>query len=345
MEDNQSTITSGIHIIDLKQVFDKFVKNWKPILTITVIGGILGAICSLGIPRKYTVVSVVAPELSLRTNNLASLASITGMSSLLSNNNDALLPSVYPYIVSSTPFLVELSEMPVNEGTLYDYILNDTKMSWYGFVLSLPARAISGIKSLFIDETESDKKGIDPFQPTKEQSAILKSLSKAITVNVDKKTYLVTLTVTMQDPVIAANLSQLVISNLKKNVIKYRTQKTEENVEYLESVSKEAYDEYLLAQTKYAYFLDHNQSISIKSGLVEQLMLQNDVTLKFQLYSSLESELQQNRSRLTQETPVFAEICPPSVPVRSSNSRKSVALAFAFLGFLCGCAYVFFKKE
>lgn len=333
-----------VHVVDIKQVFTNLVKNWKLILTVTIIGGVVGAILSFGVPRKYSVVSIIAPELSLRTNNLASLASITGMSSLLSNSNDALLPTVYPYIVSSNPFLAEVSKMPVNDSTLYYYLLHDTKRSWIGTLMSLPGMAIGGIKSLFKDKTEDLPFEIDTFQPTKEQASVLGMLSKMIRVDVEKKTYMVTLSVTMQDPVIAAKLSRCVIDNLKETVIRYRTQKTVDNVKYLEVVSKEAYDEYLAAQNKYAYFLDHNQNISGKSGEVEQLMLQNDISLKFRLYQTLETELQQNRSRITQETPVFAEICPPSVPTRSSNSRKSVALAFAFLAFVGACVYVFIKK-
>ena len=334
----------NVQVVDVEQLLRKLPRNWKLILKITLIGGIIGAILSLGVPRKYTVVSKIAPELSLRTNNLASIASFTGLSSILSNNNDALLPSVYPYIVSSTPFLAELCEMRVNDSTLYHYLLKDRKKGWFGTVLSLPGMAVNGVKSLFSDKEAPDSGEIDVFRPSKEQDAVLRLLSKSIQMDVDKKTYLVTLAVTMQDPEVAAELSRLVIDNLKRYVIGYRTQKTVENVEYLEGVAAESYEAYLKSQTKYARFLDHNQNISAKSGQVEQLMLQNDANLKFQLYSSLEAELQQNRSKITQEAPVFAEIYPPSVPTRSSNSRKSFALAFAFIACLGACFYVFIKK-
>lgn len=331
-------------VIDIKTIGRKLLDNWKLILIITAAGFVLGCILSFGVPRKYTVVSKVAPELSLRTNSLTSFAQFAGINSLLSNNNDALLPSVYPDIVSSKPFLAELCRMNVNDSTLYYYLLNDTKMSWLGAVISLPARAVGGIKSLFSDEDESKNNVIDPYRPTRQQDAVMRMLGKMIRVDVEKKNFLVTISVTAQDPVVAADLSKRIIYNLKQTVIKYRTQKAVDNVVYLEKVYKEAEKDYYDTQVEYAYYLDHNQNITLKSNLVKGLNYQNDASLKFQLYSSLATELQQSRTKLMQETPVFAEIAPPSVPVRPSNSKKTFALAFAFIAFIGGCVYVFLKK-
>lgn len=331
-------------VIDIKLLAKKLIDNWKLILIITAAGFVLGAILSFGVPRKYTVVSKVAPELSLRTNSLTSFAQIAGINNLLSNNNDALLPSVYPDIVSSTPFLCELCRMQVNDSTLYHYLKNDVKMSWLGAVISLPMRAVGGIKSWFSDDDQSETFMIDPYRPTKEQAATLRMLGKMIRVDVEKKTFLVTISVTAQDPVIAADLSKKVIYNLKQTVTLYRTKKAADNVVYLEKVFADAEKDYNDIQSEYAYYLDHNQSIASKLDLVQSMKFKNELDLKFQLYSSLATELQQARTKVLQETPVFAEIAPPSVPVRSSNSRKKFAMAFAFVALIAACGYVLIKK-
>lgn len=340
---NDSIYETGI--IDIKLLVKKLFRNWKLIAKITAFGFALGAILSLGEPRKYTVVSNIAPELSLRTNSLTSIAQIAGISNLLSNNNDALLPSVYPYIVSSEQFLADLCSMKVNDSTLYYYLLNDTKKGWIGSVVSLPFLAVNGIKSLFSEKDDTSVIDIDPFHPTKEQAAVFRMIRKMILVDVDKKTFLVSISVTAQDPVVAADLSNLIIKNLKRTVIMYRTSKTADNVEYLERVYNDARKEYYDAQSEYARYLDRNQGISSKSSQVKELALKNEVDLKFRIYSSLASELQQEKTKLKQETPVFAEITPPSVPVKSSNSRKSYTLAITFLVFVCACVYVLIKKK
>lgn len=52
---------------------------------------------------------------------------------------------------------------------------------------------------------------LDPFRLTRDESAIADALSKRISVSVDKKTGVTTLSVTMQDPLISASLTDTVM--------------------------------------------------------------------------------------------------------------------------------------
>lgn len=334
--------------IDFQAIFEKLKKGWKTILLWTVIGGVVGCLFAITVPHKYTVVTKVAPELSLRSSSLTSLASMAGvgMSSMLSGSNDALLPSVYPDIISSTPFLVDILESKIDQdSTLISCMEYDMPKFWLGAVLGFPGMVVGKVKDLIDKEEENELPdgGIDPYRLTRKQAGFCKMLQKNIEVEVNKKNFLVTIKVTMSDKEVAAKVSRLIIDNLKAYVTDYRTQKAVQNADYLEKVAAEAHAEYIAAQKEYAWYLDSNQSMILKSNLVRSVDLQNKVQLKFQLYSSLETELQQARAKVAQETPVFSEILPPSVPTKSANSRKKIAMVFAFLAFVAGCVVVMKK--
>lgn len=329
---------------NLKPLFLLLCRSWKKLLLWFIAAGIMGSIIAVGIPRQYRVVSKVAPELSLRSTSLTSLASLTG-ASMLSGNNDALLPYVYPDIVGSSSFLVDILNSPVNDSTLFYYLENDMPTFWLGKAIVFPMTVVGWIKNRFSDVSFEEDTAIDPYRLTKKQFSCCKFLEKSIDVAVDKKTFLVTISVTLPDKEVAAMVSRYVIDNLKKRVTEYRIQKAVFNAEYLEKVAAEAHETYMKSQFEYASYLDRNQSVSLKSNLVQSLDYQNIVNLNFQLYSSLSSELQQARTKVKQETPVFVEIVPPTVPIRSANSRKRVALLFALLGLVSASVHTIHKDS
>lgn len=329
--------------IDVMKYIKPVLKNWKKILLFGLCSAVLGVAFSFTFPKEYKVVTRLAPELSLRSNSLTSLASIAGINmNMLGNNNDALLPTVYPDIVSSVPFITELFDMPVGEKTLYDYILNDQKSSLLSKIISAPFNFVSYLIDLIKHEDEAEDDGvsvIDNFSLTKEQYKVFKAIGKLISVSVDKKTFIVTIVVTAQDKLVAATLAEEVNKNLRKYVVNYRTDKTRQVVEYLKLALETSREEYYNAQAKYASYSDRNQNVMLQSFLIEKQRLQNDMNLKFQLFSSLSQQLQQQEVQLHQETPVFAEVIPATVPLRK---YKPMRMRFLVVFFAIGCALAAF---
>ena len=79
----------------------------------------------------------------------------------MGNDADALNVMLYPDIVSSTPFILDLMDTRVRtmdeeqaDTTLVGYLEEYTSSSLIGTVTSLPFKAISGILSLFKSEEE-----------------------------------------------------------------------------------------------------------------------------------------------------------------------------------------------
>lgn len=138
-----------------------------------------------------------------------------------SSGEDALSPELYPDIVSSTPFLIELFDVKVKDQkakvdtTLYAYLKEEQRSPWWSAIFSAPFKVLGWTLSLFKDEPEEGDAKLDPFRLTRDESAIADALSKRISVSVDKKTGVTTLSVTMQDPLISASLTDTVMHSCR----------------------------------------------------------------------------------------------------------------------------------
>lgn len=336
--------------IDVMKYITPVLKNWKKILLVGLCSAVIGVAFSFTFPKEYKVVTRLAPELSLRSNSLTSLASIAGINmNMLGNNNDALLPTVYPDIVSSVPFITGLFDMPVGEKTLYGYMTEDTKRPHVEKVLAVPSKAVSCFVRLFKNDTEDeltegDSSSLNTFNLTKDQYSVYKALRNMISVSVDKKTFMVTITVVAQDKYVAADLARNVNDKLRKYVIDYRTDKTRQVVDYLKEALEVSREDYYQAQRRYAVYSDRHQNVMMQSYQIERQRLQNEMNLKFQLFSSLSQQLQQHEVQLQQETPVFAEVVPATVPMRKFKpSRMSFLFGFFILG--CFVSFVVFIRK
>ena len=171
-------------------------------------------------------------------------------------------------------------------------------------------------------------------------------MSKRISVSVDKKTGVTTLSVTMQDPLISASLTDTVMRCLQNYITDYRTNKARHDLAFTEKLYKEAKDNYTAAQSKYASFVDANQNIILLSYRAEQERLQNDMNLAYQVYSQVANQLQVARAKGQEEKPVFAVVEPAVVPQQpSGTSRKMYVIIFVFLSVATVIVWKLFGEE
>ncbi len=343
--------------IDLMELFQKLLKKWKYILTFTVCAGVFGFIIALSIVKNYTVSSTLAPEVVSRSGgNLSSLASLAGINLNTASTADAVYPSLYPDIVKSNNFIVELFSTPVEfndkkEGLVqtdyYTYLKEYNKAPWWSYVMAAPMKALSWTLGLFKEKREEVEgySEINPSSLTPEQNRIVKAIREKIGVSVDNKTSVISLSVNAQHPQVAYEISEKVIENIKKYVTTYRTEKARKDVDYYEELFEDAKKEYYTAQQKYARYVDANQGVTLQSVMIERERLQNEMELNFNLYNTCAQQLQVSKTKLQQETPVFAVISAPAVPLQSANSRMMPLVAITFLGFCCACAWVLFIKD
>ena len=336
--------------IDLMYILRKIIGIRKKIYKAAGIGLIIGIIIAISIPKQYTVEVTLSPEMgSTKGGGLSGLAaSFLGSGATMSDGTDALNASLSADIVSSTPFLLELSvmEIPASENkkmTLNTY-LDEESSPWWSYIIGLPSMVIGGVKSLFIkedEETISDRGNQGTIELSKKESQKIETLKKMIIASVDKKTSMTTVAVTLQNPKVAAVVADSVVGKLQEYIINYRTSKAKEDCIYLERLFKERQQEYYVAQKRYADYMDSHDNIILQSVRAEQERLQNDMSLAYQVYSQVASQLQVARAKVQEEKPVFAVVEPAVVPLNpSGTSKKIYVLAFIFLSV---CIVIFWK--
>ena len=328
--------------IDLIGILRKIIGIRKTIYKAAGIGLVVGIIVAISIPKQYTVGVTLSPEMgNTKAGGLSGLAaSFLGSGMAINEGTDALNASLSADIVSSTPFLLELSTMkiPALEGetmTLNVY-LDEESSAWWSYVIGLPGMVIGGVKSLFTEEESelvpSDKANLGTIELSKKESKKIESLKKKILASVDKKTSMTTVSVTLQNPKVAAVVADSVVRKLQEYIIDYRTSKAKEDCLYLERLFKERQQEYYDAQKKYADYMDSHDNIILQSVRAEQERLQNDMSLAYQVYSQVANQLQVARAKVQEEKPVFAVVEPAVIPLYpSGTSRKIYVLAFIFL--------------
>lgn len=327
--------------IDFIGILRRIIGIRKTIYKAAGIGLVIGIIVAISIPKQYTVKVTLSPEMGgSKGSGLSGLAaSFLGSGVVMNEGTDALNASLAADIVSSTPFLLELSKMRIliskeETMTLNTYLDNESS-PWWGYVVGFPGMVISGVKSMFIkeDKTEAiNSANQGTIELSKKESKNIETLKRMITVSVAKKTSITTVSVTLQNPKMAAVVADSVVSKLQECIIDYRTFKAKEDCLYLEKLFKERQQEYYVAQKKYADYIDSHDNVILQSARTEQERLQNDMSLAYQVYSQVAGQLQVARAKVQEEKPVFAVVEPAVVPLDSSGtSRKVYVLAFIFL--------------
>ena len=339
--------------IDFGKLFRKLFKEWRFIAKWCIIGAVVGLVIAFSLPRRYKAESVMAPERARSSvgGNLSSLASLAGINLSNISPSNAMTPDLYPTIIHSTPFLVDLFSTPVEievdkkniTTDVYTYLKEYASTSWLIYVIKVPFEVIKWFTSLFKEDVEPVEgcAGVDSFRLTEEQAQIVETLTNNISVNVDRKTYMIEVTVYDQDPVVSAKLCQAVSDKLKDYIDKYHQQKAMVDLLYYEKLCEESQSEYYIAQQKYADYMDANQGIVHRSRHIEQERLQNEMNLKYNLYNTCAQQVQQAKARIQLETPEFAVISPATVPLKSAKpSKRMIFVCFIFLGGVGAMAWV-----
>ena len=341
--------------IDLMDILRKIIGIRKIIYKAAGIGLLIGVIVAISIPEKYTVGVTLSPEMgNTKGGGLSGLAaSFLGSGVSMNEGTDALNASLSADIASSTPFLLELSKMKVpvsgsREISLSSY-LDEESSPWWGYVIGFPSMVMSGVKSLFIKEDKkivSNRVNQGIFELSRKELQKIETLKNMIIVTVDKNTSMTSVTVTLQNPKVAAIVADSVVGKLQEYIITYRTSKAKEDCLYLEKLFKERQQEYYIAQKEYANYMDSHDDIILQSVRTEQERLQNDMNLAYQVYSQVANQLQVARAKVQEEKPVFAIVEPAVVPLSPSGiSKKIYVLAFVFLLVGGVMAWTFFGKD
>lgn len=338
--------------IDLIALFRKLYINRKNIYKAVGIGIAAGIIIGFSLPRTYQVDVNLSPESGVSaTGGLSGIASMFGLGSASAGfGEDALTFNMFPEIVKTNPFALEMLQIPIQTQKgdsiiLYDY-LDTEKKSWWGYAMGAPGMLIGGIKSLFKEEQKDSVKVIDPFRLTPEQNGRIGMLKQILEVETDKKSNMTKITVSLQDPLAAAIVADSAVHKLQEYITDYRTRKAKQDYDFQLSLCEQYKKEYFEAQQEYAKFADANRNVILQTVTSEKERLQKNLTLAEQIYSQSMGQLQVLRGKLQEAKPVFAVVEPATVPLAPASPKKlMIIVVFAFLAFIFESAWILFGKD
>ena len=353
-QDNKQPQTKAKASVDYRQIFQtlkRYKRTYYKVLPVTFV---IACILTLSLPNYYECTVMLSPEINSRrsTSNLASLAASFGVNinGITGNVTEALFPTVYPELMNSTDFKVSLFPVKVKrdkaeddeeepeEMTYYDYLADGQKMPWW-------STAMKGLFDMILPQKDEKPETVDAFRLTKKQARIVKSLKKKIVCDVDKKTMVITITVTDQDPLICATMADSVQHRLQDFITDYRTKKVKVDLEYNKKLYGEAKSRYEKARRLYAEFVDANHDIILESVRQRQTDLENEMQLQYNIYTQVATSLQQAEMKVQEATPAFTTLQSATVPVKKTGPKRArICLFILFLAF-CGVSAWALNKE
>lgn len=341
---------NNIKEIDLVEIFSKLWTSRRLYIRVLGIVFVLTCILVLSIPRTYSTSVTLAPESDNSSSLSGSMSSIASMMGVrVGTSDDAIYPELYPNILESSPFLLDMFDVHIESGeknistTYYDYMLKHQKHPWWYYIIS-PIKKF--IKKIFgKTPTGTDATPLNPFFLTKEEKAIMEIIKKTISCSVDKKTEVITIVASDQDPYISACLADTVCRKLQEYIVRYRTNKSRNDYEYMDKLYQVAKQEYLEAQEKYARFADSNQSLIFTESKAQGDLLENEMNMAFNAYQQISEQLQLARAKVQESTPAFTVIQPAVVPLKPSAPRRMlIVLGTMIVAFAVTSGWVLLKK-
>lgn len=351
--------------VGFMKIYKDLLKHRRLYYKVLPITFVLAVIYTLSLPNYYSCTVKLSPEMSSSraSSGLMSLANSFGFNLGKASGGmgtEALFPTLYPDLVNSTDFKVSLFPVPVTlEGnkkkgikdrtmSYYDYLVNEQKKPWFSAILGAPRKLIGWVISLFRSQPSThspQEEVVDPFRLTKEQALMVKVINNKVSCNVDKKTMVITIQVTDQNPVIAATMADTVKTRLQNFITDYRTSKVRVDLEYYKKIYLESKARYEEARHRYAEYVDANQNIILQTVRQKQVDLENEMQLQYNAYTQVAQQLLAAEAKVQEETPAFTTLQSATVPVRKAGpSRAKMCLTFLFLVFIGTSVWILHKE-
>lgn len=335
---------------------------WQGRRTVFISVGIcavLGVFIALFSPKKYTVSTVIVPQISSSSNSsLTSLASLAGFDLGGAKSTAELSPILYPQIVNSVPFQLELMNTPLRfeecdtAVSLFTYYTDIKKPSVIGVV----KKYTIGIPFLLLDIIRGDKPEPDysgssdgtpiPMSLTKEQESLSKSLDEMVSLVTNSKEGYLTLTVSGPEALATAQLAQRAQQLLQQEIIKFKVEKSQAELDFVQGRYDEVKRETEALQAQVARFTDRSKDLINTYSQLEQTRIQNKYNISNSVYQELAKQLEQAKLQVKKDTPAFSVLKPVVIPIeRSAPKRAQILAIWLFFGCVIGAGIVLLTKN
>lgn len=318
---------------------------WKEkvwIIIITMLFAALGLVYAFTAREEFISSGKILPEFQSKSGGLgqfAGLASLAGVDigGATGGSGDAVRPDLYPDVLKSTPFFLDLFQLKVKTkenkeilfSQFYDQYVLDNEIKEENKKLRFPT------SNQYIAVSYQTEKN-------------LKDLRERINATNDKKTGLLTVTVKMPDPVVATLVTRYSMDYLTTYIINYRTEKAKKDLNFLAERLDAAKGKYYNNQAKKAQYSDQYQlsMMKLQSADLQRERIESEYKISSTFYNSLLQKYEEAKLKIQQETPVLKVLEPPVVPNKKSEPKKAIiAIISAFLGGVVGVIFALLRKK
>ena len=344
MEENK---IKNPEVIDLRLIVKKTWENRRLFYKVLPIVFIISCIYIFSIPRYYNSETKLVPEIgnSMGGGALGDLASSFGIDLGQMETSDAISPLLYPDLLEDNGFATSMFNIKVEsqDGEIktnyHDYLKSYQKNAWWEY-------PVSWIKNLFKSKEDGNRKGeFDPYYLSKKEDKVAEKVRKNIQISIDKKSGIITINAKAQDPLICKTLADSIKDRLQEFITEYRTNKARIDFEYYQQLAKDAKQEYEKARQIYGSLSDANSKIALRSVELKMQDMENDMQLKFNAYTTINTHLQAAKAKVQEKTPAFTVLKGAAVPVKPAGPKRMLFVAaMLFLAFTCTVLYLL-KKD
>ena len=352
MEENKN----NPEVIDLREVFKTVWGKKKLFFKVWIVTFVLACAYILPIPRTYISELSLAPELGGQSGggSLADLASTFGINMNNVQTNDAFHPELYPDLIATNAFIVDLFDVRVKtidgevDTDYYTYLTQHQAKTFYKIPINWVKKQI---RNLIAPKEERPGTGgvggsrFNPFMLSEETNQVVETVRNLISCSVDKKTFVITITVEDQDPLICAAMADSVRVRLQDFITQYRTSKARIDMNYYEQLADSAQVEYQNALAAYSAYSDAHQNTILQAYLSERDELENKVGMKLNAYTTLATQYEAAKAKVQERTPAFTVLKAASVPIKAARPKRMIFVAAMLVLASLGTVGYLFKKE
>lgn len=345
--------------IDLLELAKTIWNKRMFILKIVGIGAFLGVIVALLSPKEYKSTSTLMPEYSTESQGGASsllsqyggLLGISGGS--YNSNSNAIRVDLYPNIVQSTNFQMQLMQQPFyfsdldTTATLFEYYTELNSAGVLGFVaeytIGLPGKILGAIlpkKELMTSVPGATEESL-VLNLSKEEFEVINTLRGKISASLDEESGIVSVTVTLPDNVAAAAVTEYTIRELTEYLTEYRTEKVLRDLTFVEEQLATAEVRFEAAQLALAEFRDSNQGNLSARAQTDEQRLNSEYQIAFNLYNGLTQQYEEAKLKVQETTPVFKTLEPVQVPINDETSGAMILIVFIMLSGIGSIGWIF----
>lgn len=336
--------------IDVVGIVLTILKEPKELLKFVGVASVLGILIAFTTPKTYTASVIMAPEFSggSSLSNLSDIASSFGVN-LGSNTGgvDAIYPDIYPDVLSSPDFLMPLFDVKVRlkdsneEKTYREHIQQDSKVALYNYHQVLILKIKQALK-----KGKENKGEADPYIRSLQESKMCEGLANSIVCLVDKKTSIISISISDQDPLVAAIMVDTIQRRLQEYIIEYRTNKCKNDYNYYKKLYDKSLEEYKKAQKIYSDYCDTHHEILLESYITKRNTLEDEMQTAYNAMNQFRTSVMTSEAQIQEATPSYTIITKPTMPHKPSSTPRIIVVAiFAFFGIVCDFVWVSFLRK